>query len=100
MVGISIPTIPRVSLPRFHTGGVVDFDVGEGLALLKDGEMVLTQAQQAELFTMLDSPGSIGGGGGSYTIELKGDVIMDGFRVGEVVLRNLDDVAAFTLKGV
>lgn len=100
VVGIQIPTIPKVSIPKFHTGGVVDFDTGEGLALLKDGEMVLTQAQQAELFAMLDSPGSIDTGGGSYTIELKGDVTMDGFQVGKVVLRNLDDVAAFTLKGV
>ena len=49
-IGIpAIPTIPDVTLPRFHTGGIVDFAMGEGPALLKDGEMVLTQKQQAEL---------------------------------------------------
>ena len=50
-IGIpSIPRIPRVTLPRFHTGGIVDFKAGEGAALLKSGEMVLTQKQQANLF--------------------------------------------------
>ena len=52
-IGIpAIPEIPNVSLPRFHTGGIVDFTMGEGPALLKDGEMVLTQKQQAQLFAM------------------------------------------------
>ncbi len=54
-IGISaIPTISEVSLPKFHTGGVVDFEAGEGVALLKDGEMVLTQAQQGMLFDILN----------------------------------------------
>lgn len=50
-IGIpAIPLIPEVELPRFHAGGIVDFKTGEGPALLKDGEMVLTQAQQRTLF--------------------------------------------------
>lgn len=32
-------------------------------------------------------------------ISLTGDINMDGFKVGDVVLRNLDDVAAFRLRG-
>ena len=32
-------------------------------------------------------------------INLRGDVNMDGFAVGNIVLRNLDDVASFTLRG-
>lgn len=48
-VGISaIPEIPHV--PTFHVGGIVDFDKSEGMALLKDGEMVLTAKQQKQLF--------------------------------------------------
>lgn len=97
-IGISaIPTISEVSLPKFHTGGIVDFAAGEGVALLQDGEMVLTEAQQGELFSMLN--GGLSAPGGSYTFVLKGDVSMDGFKVGKVVLRNLDDVASFTLRG-
>lgn len=32
-------------------------------------------------------------------VSLKGDVYMDGLKTGRVVLRNLDDAAAFTLRG-
>lgn len=57
-IGIpAIQLIPHVSLPRFHAGGIVDFETGEGPALLKDGEMVLTQAQQAELFALANGAG-------------------------------------------
>lgn len=51
-VGIpAIPTIPEVTLPRFHTGGIIDFQ-GEYEApiMALDGEMVLTKAQQKRLF--------------------------------------------------
>lgn len=51
-VGIdAIPEIGEVSLPRFHTGGIVEFQ-GEMPALLQGGEMVLTKAQQAQLFKL------------------------------------------------
>ena len=54
-IGISaIPTIGEVSLPKFHAGGIVDFEAGEGVALLKSGEMFLTEAQQGALFDMLN----------------------------------------------
>lgn len=51
-VGIGdIPTIPTVSLPRFHTGGIIDFDGKyESEIIALDGEMVLTKAQQKRLF--------------------------------------------------
>lgn len=51
-VGIpAIPTIPEVTLPRFHTGGIIDFQ-GEYEApiMALDGEMVLTKMQQKRLF--------------------------------------------------
>ena len=102
IVGIpAIPSIPKVTLPRFHLGGIVDFNSNEGLAVLKKGEMVLTQVQQANLFALANGksiPGS-GMGGSSFNITLSGDVQMDGLKVGRVVLRNLDDAAAFTLRG-
>ena len=102
-IGIpAIPTIPTVKLPRFHAGGVVDFEAGgEGLALLKSGEMVLTQAQQAQLFALANS-GGLGDGSGRpvyLDISLTGGVEVDGFSLGKLVLRNLDDAAAFTLRG-
>jgi hypothetical protein len=101
-IGIpAIPNIPEVSLPRFHAGGIVDFEAGEGLALLKSGEMVLTQAQQANLFAIANGENVSGGAyaNPSFNISLKGDVYMDGLKTGRVVLRNLDDAAAFTLRG-
>lgn len=91
--------IPHVSLPRFHTGGVVDIDANEGAALLQDGEMVLTQHQQAELFAIANGEAASSSRPLMADITLSGDVQMDGFKVGKVVLRNLDDVAAFTLRG-
>lgn len=46
-----IPTIGEVSLPRFHTGGIIDFKGKyESPIMAMDGEMVLTAAQQKRLF--------------------------------------------------
>lgn len=46
-----IPTIGEVSLPRFHTGGIIDFNGKyESPIMAMDGEMVLTAAQQKRLF--------------------------------------------------
>ncbi len=52
VIGISaIGEWDHVSLPRFHTGGIVDFDGKyEDTILAKDGEMVLTEDQQRRLF--------------------------------------------------
>lgn len=60
-VGISaIPEIPSVSLPRFHTGGIIDFEGQyEAPILAKDGEMVLTAAQQKRLFDIADGAYSL-----------------------------------------
>lgn len=103
IVGIpKIPKIPTVSIPRFHAGGIVDFEASdEGLALLKNGEMVLTQAQQAELFAAANGIGSLGGSERpiSLNVTLTGGVEVDGFTLGKIVLRNLDDAAAYTLRG-
>ena len=48
---VGIPEIPEIPhVPTFHVGGIVDFDNSEGMALLKNGEMVLTAKQQKQLF--------------------------------------------------
>lgn len=66
-VGISaIPSIQHVD--TFHVGGIVDFDKSEGMALLKDGEMVLTAKQQKQLFDIangMTSTPSMGNGSGN-----------------------------------
>lgn len=103
IVGVTaIPKIKHVSLPRFHAGGIADFEGGEGLALLKSGEMVLTQKQQAELFAIANGAATPLSGKDVpiyANITLTGDVEVDGFTLGQVVLRNLDDAAAYTLRG-
>lgn len=49
----AIPEITEVALPKFHTGGIVDLQGRyEAPIMAKDGEMVLTQAQQKMLFDM------------------------------------------------
>ena len=104
VIGIpAIPLIPTVSLPRFHAGGIVDFEVGdEGIALLKNGEMVLTKQQQAALFAIANGATPQGFQNAEpqpISVVLRGDVEMDGFKVGRVVLKNIDDAAAFSLRG-
>ena len=61
-----IGLIGHVSLPRFHDGGIVNFKTAqEGLAVVKNGEMILTQAQQKELFEIANAriSGDRAGGG-------------------------------------
>ena len=98
-IGIpAIPEIPNVSLPRFHTGGIVDFAMGEGPALLKDGEMVLTQKQQAELFALAN---------GNYSEAANSSVIVVNsplYLVGKLITDNVtkhqySDVMAKRYKG-
>lgn len=62
LIGVpAIPNIPTVTLPRFHAGGIVDFEANdEGLALLKGGEMVLTKAQQKQLFAIANGNLALG----------------------------------------
>jgi predicted nuclease with TOPRIM domain len=48
-IGISVP-----DLPKFHEGGVVGGN-GEVTAILRSGEMVLTERQQAALFKMANN---------------------------------------------
>lgn len=75
LIGIpEIPLIPDVTLPRFHAGGIVDFEAGEGIALLKDGEMVLTQAQQKQLFELASGGSGLGG----QPIVVQSPVYLDG----------------------
>lgn len=68
-VGIpAIPTIPDVSLPRFHTGGIIDFEGKyEAPILAKDGEMVLTAAQQKRLFDIANGAYNIDSGNSNST---------------------------------
>lgn len=77
VIGIeAISEIDHVTLPRFHTGGVVDFKGKyEDTIIAKDGEMVLTEAQQKRLFDIAngyDYPTGMGGSGqviNQYTTE-------------------------------
>ncbi len=85
IIGIpEIPLIPKVELPRFHAGGIVDFRVGEGLALLRDGEMVLTQAQQAKLFALANGAA----GGGAQPIVITSPVYLDGREISRSVTQH------------
>ena len=77
VIGIeAISEIDHVTLPRFHTGGVVDFQGKyEDTIIAKDGEMVLTEAQQKRLFDIANGfeyPTGSGGSGqviNQYTTE-------------------------------
>lgn len=61
-IGIpAIPLIPDIKIPRFHGGGIVDFEAGEVPALLQSGEMVLTRAQQKVLFDIANGRGAPAG---------------------------------------
>lgn len=100
-VGIpAIPNIPNVSIPRFHVGGVIEFEGGaeEGTIIARRGEMVLTEAQQAEVWKILNQGGDPDTSTPvdvSVYNNLKGTVVLDGRVVGQVVWENLDDVTAF-----
>lgn len=77
VIGIeAISEIDHVTLPRFHTGGVVDFKGKyEDTIIARDGEMVLTEAQQKRLFDIasgFEYPTGSGGSGqviNQYTTE-------------------------------
>lgn len=77
VIGIeAISEIDHVTLPRFHTGGVVDFKGKyEDTIIARDGEMVLTEAQQKRLFDIANGfeyPTGSGGSGqviNQYTTE-------------------------------
>lgn len=100
-----------------HGGGSGrSFQVGEDFvtsdwqkAFLHYGERVMTKEQNRRFMALGGLRGmeaALTGGTNAVTqapmtaqITLKGDVFMDGYSVGKVVLENLDDVAAFTLRG-
>lgn len=93
-IGIpEIPLIPNVTLPRFHTGGIVDFEAGEGPALLKDGEMVLTQAQQKMLFDLANGvrPVGLSGAGNGQAVVIQSPVYLDGKIISDNVTRHQYD---------
>lgn len=98
-IGIpAIPEIPNVSLPRFHTGGIVDFAMGEGPALLKDGEMVLTQKQQAELFALAN--GNYSDAANSSVIVVNSPLYLDGKLITDNVTKHqYSDVMTKRYKG-
>ncbi len=99
LIGIpAIPLIPTVTLPRFHAGGVVDFEGTEGVALLRSGEMVLTEQQQSELWAMANGRYNPSAPTGTPIViynNLNATLEADGFNLATVVMRNLDDAAAF-----
>lgn len=87
LIGIpEIPLIPDVHIPRFHAGGIVDFKAdGEGLALLKEGEMVLTQAQQSQLFALANGAPTAGG---QQTVVVTSPVYLDGREISRNVTQH------------
>lgn len=107
LVGIEIGYIDYVSLPRLQRGE--DFVPSDWYpAYLDYGERVLTREQNQKFTSMGGLQGMEAALDGRYggadaevvaNITLTGSVEMDGFEVGKVVLQNLDDVAAFTLRG-
>ena len=107
LIGIEIGYIDYVSLPRLQRGE--DFVPSDWYpAYLDYGERVLTREQNQKFTSMGGLQGMEAALDGRYggadaevvaNITLTGSVEMDGFEVGKVVLQNLDDVAAFTLRG-
>lgn len=110
-IGIpNIPNIPEVQLPRLKAG--IDYVPEDDFpALLHKGERVLTKGENMlynamggvsgmasikQAATSLQSPSIPSASlpqSSVQTIALKGDVVMDGRKVGTVVWRNIDDVA-------
>ena len=75
-----IPDIPSVSLPRFHTGGIIDFDGDyESPIMALDGEMVLTKSQQKRLFEIAN---------GGYTLPVPGGGSQDSHNKTEVKIEH------------
>ena len=75
-----IPDIPSVSLPRFHTGGIIDFDGNyESPIMALDGEMVLTKSQQKRLFEIAN---------GGYTLPVPGGSSQDSHNKTEVKIEH------------
>jgi len=100
---INIPLIPRLQKGE-------DFVMSDWTpAYLDFGERVLTREQNIKFNSLggLDAlEASVSHKFGSVAerpmyanITLTGDLEMDGFKVGSIVLRNLDDVAAFAVRG-
>lgn len=107
LIGIEIGYIDYVSLPRLQHGE--DFVPSDWYpAYLDYGERVLTREQNQKFTSMGGLQGMEAALDGRYggadaevvaNITLTGSVEMDGFEVGKVVLQNIDDVAAFMLRG-
>lgn len=75
-----IPDIPSVSLPRFHTGGIIDFDGNyESPIMALDGEMVLTKSQQKRLFEIAN---------GGYTLPVPSGGSQDSHNKTEVKIEH------------
>jgi hypothetical protein len=84
----------------------VDFESGEGPALLRDNEMVLTPEQQKTLFDIANGEGVISEAGNVsaaspvyLSVRLDGSVEVDGLKLGQIVLKHIDDASSFTLRG-
>lgn len=94
-----------------RVGARIGRDFIRGIAVGEDDEDAHLTATRRAMREMIDIPfgairdtGTLSSYGGTPSIaaqfELTGSVEMDGYEVGRVVLRNFDDVAAQTLRGV
>ncbi len=103
---VGVPNIPSIPMPRFHKGGIVGSGGSNGLApdevatVLQEGEMVLTAQHQQKLLAALSNPGSVGAAAPPVVVHnvMTGNIEVDGFTLGTVVMRNIDDVAAFMVR--
>jgi hypothetical protein len=77
-------TINTPNIPTFHDGGTFTAPGGasEGLAILKTGERVQTEAQQRS---------SSGGGGGIINLTVNAGMGSDGYEVGRQVVQALQE---------
>ncbi len=80
-----IYTGQSLQIPKFHDGGI--FRQREGLALLQQGEMILTQRQQSNLLSLLEQ-GSNSRSGGSRVV----NIYADGMYKGDLVIRDERDL--------
>ncbi len=83
-----------LKIPKFHEGGIFD-TTREGLALLEQGEMILTRRQQSKMFEMFKGIGNMGGTGQNTSITINTEGL---FRGAVLQVRDDMDIASISQK--